>query len=521
MNQNRDNGAVDLAQAVQAAYKRGQTDYNMEPLVKVAVPGKPIGLIRNGDSVVFCCRRGEREIGLTEMFTDPNFKVVSRHYLRDLDFVTLTQYHEKFIDIPAAFRPEKVFMSLAEVLSKNGLTQLHCAESEKFAHVTFFFNGGINDQFPKEARLMVPSPKGIEYVKKPELSLPEVVNQLLPTLGKYDFVLVNFANGDIIGHTESIQAKLEAAECVSNQLERLVENAKEKNYVVLITADHGNLEVMLTPDGKPDVAHTRSLVPFVLVDPQNEKAISTYDGSLCDVAPTILHVMGIPQPQEMSGKNLVRKHSFGEGRKVLLVVLDGWGIGAQDASNAIHLANTPYWDKLLIQYPPSLLHASDGYVGLGEGKPGNSEAGHLNLGAGRVVIQDDCRLDKAISENTFSKNETIRKVIETTAERGSALHLLAFLTYKSSHGSIEYALEILRMSKELSQVYLHIIFDGRSTKPGSAPELLSELDVQLQKIGKGKVVGGVGRGLVLDRDKNYKKIKLGYDAMVLGIGHQY
>lgn len=522
MKQNTDNGARNLARAVRAAYEKGQTDYTMHPLVRIGRDGFPLGLIQDGDSVIFCCRRGEREIGLTEMFTDPHFHAVPRLWLKDLQFVTLTQYHEKFTDIPVAFRPEKVIMPLAEVLSRHQKTQLHCAESEKYAHVTYFFNGGRNQTYPGEEGLMVPSPKGISYENKPEMSLPELVNQLIPKLGKHDFVLVNFANGDIIGHTQSKKAKIAAAECVSRQLERLIKQAQEKAYLVMITADHGNIEVITSKEGKPDVAHTRNKVPFLLLDPEKKETIKLLpEGSLCDVAPTVLHAMGIPQPAEMTGISLAINHDFGGNRKVMLVVLDGWGLGAQDESNAIYLADTPYWDSLMRQCPISSLNASDGFVGLEDGKAGNSEAGHLNLGAGRIVDQDDRRLGAAIKNNTFRENETLRTAINQTAHKGASLHLLSFLTYRSSHGSIEYALEILKMTPHLPRVFLHIIFDGRSTKPGSAPELLEDLDSQLQKIGVGTVVSGVGRGLVLDRDKNYEKIKLGYDAMVLGTGEQY
>ena len=521
MNDAKHNGALDLARAVRDAYQREQTDYFMEPLVRVDEQGRPVGRIQNGDTVVFCCRRGEREIELTEMFTDPAFDKVPRHLLADLRFVILTLYHEKFADLPVAFAPTKLHKPLAQVISEAGFTQLHCAESEKYAHVTFFFNGGNNQPYPGEEDVWVPSPKGIDFIDKPELSLPEVVDEVSARLGKHDFVVVNFANGDIIGHTSSSAAKIAAAEHVSRQLERLVTAAKEKGYVVAITADHGNLEVMTTKEGNPDVAHTRNLVPFMLIDPLEDGPIPVRDGSLCDVAPTILKIMGIQQPEEMTASSLTQGHDFGAGRKVLLVILDGWGFGAQDDTNAIFVADTPYWDSLLQKHPPSALHASDGYVGLGDGKPGNSEAGHLNLGAGRVVMQDDVRLDTAIQNNTFSQNEVLSKAVEDAQRRGAALHLLAFLTHKSSHGSIEYALAVLRMARELPRVYLHIIFDGRSTPPGSAPDLLAELDEKLREIGAGQVVGGVGRGLVLERDKRYEKIKKGYDAMVLGKGTPY
>ncbi len=521
MIQSDRNGTASLAEAVRRAYEQGQTDYYLEPLVRADAQGRPVGRIQDGDTVVFCCRRGEREIGLTEMFTDPDFTKVPRRFLKDIHFVLLTLYHEKFAHLPVAFQPAKITGTMAQAISGAGRSQLHCAESEKFAHVTFFFSGGNNKAFPKEEDICVPSPRGVNYVDKPELSLPEVVDELSGQLGKHDFVLVNFANGDIIGHTSSSEAKIAAAAHVSRQLERLVGIAREKDYVIAVTADHGNLETMTTPDGKPDMAHTRNKVPFILVDPRHNGAIALRDGSLCDVAPTLLQAMGIPAPQEMTGQCLTGPHEFGGSRKVLLIILDGWGLGASDDTNAIYVGDTPYWDHLVATYGMSTLYASDGYVGLGEGKPGNSEAGHLNLGAGRVVMQDDIRLDKAIAENSFPDNEVLRDAIEQTQKRGKALHLISFLTHKSSHGSIDYALAVLKMAKDLPHVYLHVIFDGRSTRPGSAPEMLEDLGNKLSEIGAGEVVGGVGRGYSLERDRQYEKIKKGYDAMVSGIGEYY
>ena len=193
-------GCAQLAEAVKEAYNNGQTDYYLEPLA-LTKDGKPIGKIEEGDSVIFCCRRGEREIELTEMFTDPSFSAVERKYVDDLHFVMLTMYHEKLAHLPVAFGPEHVRKPLAEILANNGKTQLHISESEKFAHVTFFFNGGENEPFENEDDICIPSPKGIPFDQKPELSLPEVVEKLKGSFGRYDFIVTNFANGDVIGHT--------------------------------------------------------------------------------------------------------------------------------------------------------------------------------------------------------------------------------------------------------------------------------------------------------------------------------
>jgi 2,3-bisphosphoglycerate-independent phosphoglycerate mutase len=210
----------------------------------------------------------------------------------------------------------------------------------------------------------------------------------------------------------------------------------------------------------------------------------------------------------MTGASRVMDHPWDERRRALLVILDGWGLGRADAGNPIHLAHTPVWDGLLEKYPPARLAASGEAVGLQAGKAGNSEAGHMNIGAGRVVLQDDVRLDRAMSDGSFSSNEVFQRTLAGVADRQVRLHLIGLLTEKSSHGSIDYPLALLQMAKArgLEQVYLHLIFDGRSTEPGSAPALLERLEGQLAEIGVGQVVTGVGRGIALDRAGNYGKI---------------
>lgn len=515
-------GGAQLAEAVKRAYAQGLDDYHLEPMVLME-NGKPVGKIQDHDAAVFCCRRGEREIELTELFTEEDFDKVQRRKLNDLDFVIMTMYHDKFKDLPIAFAPSHVVKPLAQVLSEAGKTQFHCAESEKFAHVTFFFNGGENQPFPGEDDVCIPSPKGIDFDNQPELSLPKVADTVMDALGNYDFVVTNFANGDVIGHTRNTAAKIEACGHVSHYLDTVVHDALAKDYVVAITADHGNIEKLYTDDGKPDGAHTTNLVPFILIDPRGGAPITLRDGALGDVAPTVLDVMGLSKGAEMTGSSLAEGRNWGTGRRMLLIICDGWGLGTGDEGDAIHMARTPYWDSLLAQQSWSRLHASGEFVGLGAGKAGNSEAGHSNLGAGRCVMQDDVRLDAAVKDGSFKKNPVFLAAIDHAKKNHSALHLLAYLTYKSSHGCIDYPLSICEMAKEagLDQVYFHIIFDGRSTEPGSAPVLLSELDEKLCAIGLGRIVDGVGRGVALDRDQNYDKVKRAYDAMVEGVGTQY
>jgi len=522
MNTNEDkHGGILLAQAVKEAYSRSQTDYSMEPLVRLDSGGKPIGLIQDGDAVIFCCRRGEREIELTEAFTETEFPHFERTQLKDLDFVILTLYHDKFKDLPVAFAPSKLEHTLGEVLSQAGKSQLRCSESEKFAHVTFFLNGGNNQPYAGEVDVRIPSPKGIPFDQVPELSLPAVANEVIRGLKQgVDCIITNFANGDVIGHTSNTKAKIACAQAVDKHLARVVQVAQSEGYVTLITADHGNLEVLLTSEGKPHVSHTSNPVPFIVIDPKAGEEIHPADGSLQDIAPTILDILDVKKHPSMKGAPLVSRRDWGKDRKVLLIILDGWGAGSQDGNNPIFIADTPNWDVICQTYPPSHLQASGEAVGLQAGKAGNSEAGHMNIGAGRIVLQDDVRLNMALEDGSFSKNEVFLQAMETVLRKGSSLHLIGLLTEKSSHGSIDYPLALLRMAKEkgLSEAFLHLIFDGRSTEPGSAPALLEKLEKEICEIGIGSVVTAVGRGIALDRDGNYNKIKKAYEAMVLGQG---
>lgn len=526
MKQDNSHGGGRLAAAVNQAYEAGQTDYSMEPLVQVDETGVPVGRIQKGDAVVFCCRRGEREIELTEAFTDPGFSHFERCDLSPLDFIILTLYHEKFKDLPVAFLPSRIEDTLAEVVSRAGLRQFHCSESEKFAHVTFFLNGGNNQPFQAEVDIRVPSPKGIPFDHVPELSLPQVAEEVINAVDKgYDLIVTNFANGDVIGHTANREAKIQCAEAVDRHLGEVVEAARTAGFTILITADHGNLEELFTADGRPHVSHTTNLVPLIMIDSNGRGQITPMNGKLADIAPTILNLLGIDDPSSMTGVNLLPLRNQNEKSKVLLIILDGWGIGAPDESNPIFLANTPVWDGLIQQYSCAKLEASGEAVGLQSGKAGNSEAGHLNIGAGRVVLQDDVRLDNALNDGSFYQNEIFLKAIDGVKERKARLHLIGLLTEKSSHGSIDYPLALLKMANErgVDEVYLHLIFDGRSTEPGSAPALLEKLEQLIAETGSrhAQIVTGIGRGIALDRDGNYAKIKKAYDAFVRGDGQHY
>lgn len=510
-----------LADGVRNLLNKGQTDYSLEALVLVNEHDDPIGRIKPGDGVVFCCRRGEREIQLTEAFTDLEFNHFSRPMLDNLNFAILTLYHEKFKELPVAFAPSKVNGTLGEYVSKAKLRQLRVAESEKFAHVTFFLNGGNNDIFPGEDRICVPSLKGVPFEEVPELSLADVSQEVIKGVNQqYDLIVTNFANGDVIGHTSDPNAKIKCAEYIDRHLEEVVTAASDSGYLVFITADHGNLEELFQTDGSQHVSHTSNLVPFLVVDPLLRKNIVVNGGILADIAPTILSALGIGSTLQMVGNNLIPNHNWKGQQKVLLIILDGWGLGKDNENNPIFLAHTPFWDKLIKHFPHSCLKAAGDAVGLGSKKAGNSEAGHMNIGAGRIVIQDDVRLDNAMQDGSFYSNPVLLNVISEVKKRETKLHLIGLLTEKSSHGSIDYPLTVLKMAKDhgLRDAYLHLIFDGRSTQPGSAPEYIRKLEEKLQEIGIGKIASGIGRKYALDRDGNYARTKAAYDAFVTGDG---
>ena len=514
-------GGAALAAVVENLYAQGQTDYSLEPVVLQDATGHTVGRVMDGDAVVFCCRRGEREIQLTEAFTDPNLDHFPREPFTQLPFVILTLYHDKFKDLPVAFAPAKVQATLGEAVSLAGLSQARISESEKFAHVTFFMNGGNNRPYPLEEDIRIPSLRGVPFEQHPQLSLEKVARAVIDEIHKGTRLIVtNFANGDVIGHTANRAAKIACVQHVDLHLRDTVEQATAAGYVVIITADHGNLEELVSADGTPHVSHTTNPVPCFIIDAAATKAVTPRQGRLADIAPTVLRILNIVPPAEMCGENLAPDHNFANNRKVVLIILDGWGIGPNPENDPIAIAETPFWDHLLALYPHSQLQASGEAVGLKPGKAGNSEAGHMNIGAGRVILQDDVRLDKAMRDGSFYTNEVICGVIEGVKERGKSLHLIGLLTEKSSHGSMEYPLAVLKMAKDagLERVFLHMIFDGRSTEPGSAPALLAKLEALMNEIGLGQIVTGIGRGIALDRDGNYHKTQIAYDALVYGKG---
>ena len=298
--------AKDPSAAVEAAYERGETDEFVRPIILEDRDGDALPRIRPGDGVLFFNFRADRARQLTRSFTEAGFKEFDVHDRPDaLSFVTMTRYDETF-DLPAAFPPQHLSRILGEEVGMSGLSQLRIAETEKYAHVTYFFNGGEENPFPLEERALIPSPRDVPtYDLKPEMSAAKIRDELIRRMTDKDYslIVVNFANGDMVGHTGVLDAAIAACEVVDGCVGEIVRAWIKKGGAALITADHGNAEVMLTPDGKPSTAHTTSPVPLYFVDPER-KGTRLLTGILADVAPTILSVQGIPIPCAMTGRVL-------------------------------------------------------------------------------------------------------------------------------------------------------------------------------------------------------------------------
>ena len=294
---------ADPVAAVEASYEKGITDEFMEPVVCC-----PEGCIQENDSVIFFNFRPDRAREITRTLVDPDFSgFVRENGLFPLYYVCMTQYDATMPGVHIAFPPQSLQNTFGQYISDKGLTQLRIAETEKYAHVTFFFNGGSEEVFPGEDRVLVPSPKVATYDLKPEMSAVEVTDEVLARLdsGKYDVVILNFANCDMVGHTGIFEAAVKAVETVDACVGRMVAKIQELGGAALITADHGNADQMYEPDGKPFTAHTTNPVPFVAVD-TGAKALRT-GGRLADIAPTMLEILGLPQPPEMDGRSLLVK----------------------------------------------------------------------------------------------------------------------------------------------------------------------------------------------------------------------
>ncbi|MGN0207386.1 MAG: 2,3-bisphosphoglycerate-independent phosphoglycerate mutase, partial [Muribaculaceae bacterium] len=294
--------ATDMAAAVEESYAEGVTDEFIKPIVNSTVDGT----IKEGDVVIFFNYRNDRAKEITVVLTQKDMPEEGMTTIPGLQYYCMTPYDASFTGVHILFDKENVQNTLGEYLSALGKKQLHIAETEKYAHVTFFFNGGREAPFDGEDRILVPSPKVATYDLKPEMSAFEVKDKLVEAINtqKYDFIVVNYANGDMVGHTGVYSAIETAVKAVDACVKDTVEAAKANDYEVIIIADHGNADYAINPDGTPNTAHSLNPVPCVYVTANT--AAKVENGILADVAPTLLHIMDIPQPAEMNGKCLIK-----------------------------------------------------------------------------------------------------------------------------------------------------------------------------------------------------------------------
>ena len=293
--------ATDMVQAMQESYDEGVTDEFVKAISNSAVNGK----IEEGDVVIFINFRNDRAKELTQVLTQQDLTEQGMKTIPGLKYFCMTPYDASFKGVEILFPKENVMNTLGEYLSQQGKKQLHTAETEKYAHVTFFFNGGREAPYENEDRVLVASPKVATYDLKPEMSAYEVKDKLVANIKKdeYDFIVVNFANGDMVGHTGVYNAIAKAVWAVDNCVREVIEAAKATGYEAIIIADHGNADNAINPDGTPNTAHSLNPVPFIYVTDNNSATVK--DGRLADVAPSILYIMGLEKPADMTGENLI------------------------------------------------------------------------------------------------------------------------------------------------------------------------------------------------------------------------
>jgi 2,3-bisphosphoglycerate-independent phosphoglycerate mutase len=513
-------------EAVRAAYRAGQEDEALEPIVRVDAAGRPFGRIAGGDSVIFYDIRGEREVELTESLVDPAFKPFPTRTL-GLNFVTLIEY-SRSLGVKVAFPPEeRLGKTLTEVLTGEGFRVVKVSESEKAIHVAYFFNGKNETPFPGEERVVVPSPQTADYASVPGMSADTVAEEIVKALDGTApaVVIANLANVDVVGHIEDRRAVLTAIETVDRVLGRIVEYARGRKAVLVATADHGTVEEWLYPDGTVNTGHTKNPVPFILADFRNGgipgRGLHS-EGELADVAPTILDLAGVAVPAEMGGRSLIlnKPDVKQAGTRIILLILDGWGLRPDAFGNMIAEARTPHFDDLWRAHPHAVLASFGEAVGMPPGTVGNSEAGHLHLGAGRRVLLDRVKIDRAVEDGSFSRNGAFAWAMTEAKKKSRALHLMGIVSHYSSHGTIEHLFALLRMARDLDvrDVFVHGFIGRRGERPESGAIYVEKVEEVCRELGTGEVVTVMGRHWSLDREENWDRIEKAYRALVDGIG---
>ncbi len=522
------NASASLAGAIRRAYRLGQEDEALEPIVKTEPDGRPRGRLESGDSVIFYDLRGEREIELTRSLTAVQFSHFRRKESLNLNFVTMIEY-DPSLGVRVAFPPEgRLQNTLTEVLCRSGWRVAKIAESEKAVHIGYFMNGKSEARFPGEDRFIVPSPQGVSsYAEIPEMSATAVAAEVSRRIGdvSYSVIMANLANVDVVGHIEDKSAVLRAIESVDAALGCIAEDCRKHRAILVIVADHGTVEEWLYPEGSVNTGHTSNPVPFILADFSVGKpklAFLSETGELADVAPTILQLAGLAAPPEMTGRSLVAP---GRGRrprrqKIVLLILDGWGIREESYGNLICEARTPFFDTLWSHFPHARLRSSGEAVGMPARAVGNSEAGHLHIGAGRRVLLDRVRIDRSIEDRDFFTNPAFLWAMEQARKNDTALHLMGIISHYSSHGTLRHLYALLRMAGEqrIRTLYIHGFIGRRGEMPESGAVYVEKVEEMTRQLGIGEIVTVIGRHWALDREENWDRIEKTYRALVHGEG---
>jgi 2,3-bisphosphoglycerate-independent phosphoglycerate mutase len=510
-----------MADAVRAAYRAGEDDEAMEPIVLVDSEGTPVGRIEDGDYVIFYDLRGEREIELTSSFTDPDFPYFDRKAMR-VPFVTMIEY-ERDLKVRVAFPPGgPIKDTLPQVVADHGLRQAKVVETEKSVHLTYYLNGKNDGQLSGEDHFIPASPHVADYGTVPELAAAAVGDAAIQAIAdpNYALITINFANTDVIGHIENPEAIKKAVNTVDTQIGRVVEAARKANVTVVITADHGSAERWYYPDGAIDTGHTDSPVPFILIGPELQEATLQDGGALIDVAPTVLQLMGLPQPDLMTGSSLISGEIPETAHRVVLLIADGWGYREESEGNLIAAAETPVMDALQTQWPTTQLLAAGPAVGMPAGTVGNSEAGHLHIGGGRRFLSDRVRIEEAIADNSFFQNEVCLWAMRGAKRDKTRLHLLGIISFYSSHGSVEHLKALMQMAaqEEVPEVYVHGMLGRRGERPESGALYVQSIEEEAERLGLGRFVSIIGRFWSLDREENWDRIEKTYRWLVYGEG---
>lgn len=515
-----------MSEAVRKAYKEGQEDETLLPLILADSQGKPAGRICKGDSVIFYNIRGEREIELTRSLTENNF--VEFPVISDLGlhFATMIEY-QKGLNVQIAFPPEETLQdTLSDIISRHNLKQVKITEAEKAVHVGFFFNGKKQELLPGEERIVVPTRKDVAmFDEAPEMSIEKIAAAAIDKINddSYHFIAVNFPNVDVVGHIENEAAVLHAVEAVDKHAGIVIENAQKKGIPVIVTADHGTVEKWLYPDGAVDTGHTDSKVPFILLH-HNMRFTLRKEGELTDVAPTALNILGLPPSPLMTGSSLIEQNLTGNdsAQRLLLIILDGWGLNDNTEGNLIARAKTPVMDKLMNNCAVSRLAAAGVAVGLPAGTVGNSEAGHLHIGAGRKIYSDRLKIDQAIANKNFYSNNAFLSVMRKAKKSDSTLHLIGIVSFFSSHGSINHLFALMDMAKKegIKKLFIHAMLGRRGEIPESGAQYIKKIEEKSLSLNSGQIVSVIGRYWSMDREENWDRIEKTYRMLIYGEGTQ-